>query len=740
MFFKKINFKTLLKPRLFLKVVLVIYVTLGIFLRWEELSLIHLIDWWTRDFDRAFNLIDGNYFPLAGPETTGGGRLPGPFLYLFLSIPLLFKYSYESIFFFNFILSSASLIGLFFVVRRYFDFYVAAISTILYSVHILNLYSVSYPINPSFLAIFLIGFLAFFMEFVLNKNLKAFVLMLLIITLAAQIHFSIATYYLVVIAGVAVFRIKIPLKTVFISTLLVVICYSPYIIYKNQYFEATIPPRAVSKAKEDLSISLKNFLNVISVHKTINRVSLDGWSYTTPFYMKPVNYSWLQYGLLFSGFYGLVLFVGFSAYKKGIESYKKEISLILLFYFPALIFAYISPTLKHWWYILIFLPSSTIICAIGIRGAFIFFNKAIPKLMVLVLVCSIVGYLTFFPIKNIKIQKIFYKNPGLGTVNYFPLKNLIKDIAKNLKLSPKQYSQRVFFDPYSTESIKSLEFAINKEEDKLENNYASNKKECFYIVNAKIFFPELNIYKTVNAYRDNRVTSRLNMFLLDKTIESEPVKKLRLKDLNSYGEIVLAVYKYRPKLNQPCFQNSSNQFSVNQETRELLFESNEMKNLKIFTVQKIKKEKKFNPMGELQKYEGVYYIYDPETQTPIKIKLNLTKVANSYLLRGDINYYSYTYFSSKLRFMVNKLTLVLEVNNHNFSNPKSLFEFDIVSPDSWIGKNMNRERMTNELHWYKETELPSNISLKENDFEFNAFLTININKTNKKVLKLIKGL
>ena len=84
---------------------LTIFFGLGVYLRILALESVTIggHEWITRDFDRAFNVFDGAYLPLAGSETNAGGRLPGPFMYFWLAIPLLFQYSYESIFNFNFI-------------------------------------------------------------------------------------------------------------------------------------------------------------------------------------------------------------------------------------------------------------------------------------------------------------------------------------------------------------------------------------------------------------------------------------------------------------------------------------------------------------------------------------------------------------------------------------------------------------------------------------------------------------
>ena len=111
------------KTRVALYVLTGCFLLLGFLLRLECLEVVRLNDWVTRDIDRAFNLFDGTYFPLAGPETANGLRLPGPFLYIFMAIPLWFQYSYEAILNFNFILNFSTLVISFFVVKKYFDLF-----------------------------------------------------------------------------------------------------------------------------------------------------------------------------------------------------------------------------------------------------------------------------------------------------------------------------------------------------------------------------------------------------------------------------------------------------------------------------------------------------------------------------------------------------------------------------------------------------------------------------------------
>ena len=78
--------------------VLICILAFGIYLRVKTFNSVHIgiKGWLTRDLDRALNIVDGVYFPLAGPESNAGGRLPGPFLYILMAIPLFIYRAYES--------------------------------------------------------------------------------------------------------------------------------------------------------------------------------------------------------------------------------------------------------------------------------------------------------------------------------------------------------------------------------------------------------------------------------------------------------------------------------------------------------------------------------------------------------------------------------------------------------------------------------------------------------------------
>ena len=237
----------------------IIFILAGFFLRYLTYDAAYINSWVTRDFDRAFNLVDGVYFPLAGSEMNNGGRLPGPFLYLLLSIPILIKHSYESIIAFNFILNCASVIGLFFVARKFFGIYVGLLSSIFLSFNLTHIGAAGFPFNPSYIFLLIPLYLWFVFELGINRNIKFLPLIILIISLGIQLHFSLVTFYIVPVLLIILLRIKVTLKPVILSVLLAAICFTPYSIYLKQTINPMIEDTGTFEAP-----------NVSLVERTIN--------------------------------------------------------------------------------------------------------------------------------------------------------------------------------------------------------------------------------------------------------------------------------------------------------------------------------------------------------------------------------------------------------------------------------------------------------------------------------------
>ncbi len=309
-----------------------IFLVIGIYFRFEALEVVRITEWVARDFDRAFHLFDGDYIPLAGSERNAGGRLLGPFLYFFLAIPLFFHYSYESIYAFNLILNIGSIFFAFWMIRKYFGVATASIVTVLLSMNLVHLDSVGLPINPTFMLPLLFIYLWLLFKVAIERKTNYMPWVFVTISLGIQMHFSMATYYLVPPVVCLLFKIKIPWRQVFITAILTGVCFVPYLIYKQQYYEVNLE---IKKTFFNQKYSFLSLLKIISLQNVFYRLnqgtSLYGY-YSIPSYI-------VQLKFFFStiSFYGLVLFAAVRSAKNGIQSCKKEIIIILAFYIPALL-------------------------------------------------------------------------------------------------------------------------------------------------------------------------------------------------------------------------------------------------------------------------------------------------------------------------------------------------------------------------------------------------------------------
>ena len=288
--FKSINIKKINTDYIFY-LVFIITIVIGVYFRLIVLDYSFVNEWAARDFDRAFNIFDGNYIPLAGPEYDNGGRLPGPFLYFLLLLPIFIDYSYDSIIVFNFAFNLAGMVLFFWVVKRFFDKYVAILSSIFVLIYLPFVQVFGFPINPAFIFPFIVIFIWLLLEITLNQNYKCIPLALLALSLGIQLHFSVSTFYAVLLLNLILFRIKIPWRFIWISIVIVALCFAPYFAYKKLYYISSdiwlFKETGTIKGITDWSLS--EILKIVFLNKTILRLtSFNGLSYWVPFSNKAV--------------------------------------------------------------------------------------------------------------------------------------------------------------------------------------------------------------------------------------------------------------------------------------------------------------------------------------------------------------------------------------------------------------------------------------------------------------------
>jgi hypothetical protein len=332
----------------------IVAIIAGFSLRYLTYDTAYINSWVTRDFDRAFNLVNGNYFPLAGSELNNSGRLPGPFLYLLLAIPILINSSYESVIAFNLILNCASVIGLFFVAKKFFGVYVGILSAILLSFNLTHIGAAGFPFNPSYLFLLVPLYLWFVFELSVNRNIKFLPIIILIVSLGVQLHFSFSTFYLAPILLIFLFRIKIPVKTILMSIVGAAICFSPYVIYLKQ----TINPKFETIGTfEKPNSFIEKTIKFPFVADTINKMTFRNGLRRSFYFDEKI--ATIYYALTFFSMCFLVWKIYKISQEKGFQKTNKETSLFLVFYAPALIYEVINPVgyskNPHNWYTFIFI-------------------------------------------------------------------------------------------------------------------------------------------------------------------------------------------------------------------------------------------------------------------------------------------------------------------------------------------------------------------------------------------------
>ena len=705
----------------FLTLILITYLIFGVYLRYETLDIIRFNDWLTRDFDRAFNLIEGNYIPLAGPETTGGGRLPGPFLYFLLAFPLLFHESYEAIFVFNFIFNSASLFLFFFIIKRYFGFYPSLISTILFSINLLHVDAVAFAINPVFLFPFIIIFIGCLLEFAAHKNPKYFPLMYLILFLMTQIHYSVITFSLVPVVIALIFKIRIPIKQILITLLVFVICFSPYFLYKYQTFVLNVPGNNKTFSFEIPDFFNLTFIKSILIQETLNRLS---WKVgAIPFFLENKGiYPQIYYFIISIAFFGLI---AFKVFRKNITERKGETTILLLFYIPALLYDISHPTTSHLWYSYIFIPTSLIVIGLFINNVFEIVSAKKYKIPIAFGLIGLILYLTIFSFKAFQYQKAFTKmkvdlgfQGSVHNQNYAHFKFLIDLVYKELRLNSKEYIEQVYFEGFSPYSQKLLQL-IAKDTDSIDFKKGfKNKNKCFYIIDMKYLKPNTDGSKVENqpAYTASIAKVQFDAFLKDPTININ-FQHVRNINLFKHGfRNVLNIYEYTPKQEQSCYSNSSNFFLTEKKLRDLMIKSNKIRAVNnSYSPYIIEKAEKYESNLELNSFSRDFIVYDSQIKTPFRIKFDLHKKNGNYILKFEINLYS---FLSRLdAFNFHNLGVSIRQNGDGNTKIKNTNYFEIISQNSWISKKAVNRMHTNKLIWKSKINLPKDINLKKNQFK-----------------------
>lgn len=692
-----------------LSILAIIFLT-GFYLRFQALSVVTVFgvgseEFVIRDFQRAFNIVDNVYITLAGPDLTNGGRCPGPFFYFLLSIPLLFHYSYESLFLFNFFLNILSIGLLFFILKKYLGFYISSLSSILILINFIHIDSVRMPYNPSFLSLFIVLFLWLLFEFAFNGNSKILPLMLLIISLGIQIHYSMVTYYLIPVAIIALFRKKIIKKTYLISIIVLAICFTPFAIYKSQTFGAN---NIGHKSSIDQP-SFQSFKDIkfLFIENTIARVAY-GNSTKSPvvFSEKGVKFEkpdskFLNYTLLTLGVYFLFGFVILKTLREGILSCTKEAVVLLCFYTPALIYELTLKNVEFIHYTYILLIQQSMVISIFIVYLFQYFKSKWARALFASSIFVLIAYLTGETMEE--TNKIVSSQKTRLDGTYENSKHLLASLMEAMNLTPYDFYHNVYFNSYSPYSLKRLEFAYqgNEEGDKKEVEKSHN---CFYIV--RNIGDEL---ASVNSSSDKNILQyHHDLFLSDPTIEIGKSRSVTVKN-KMVPEISndFKIYEYRPKQKQSCYANSFNPSVVSKEVMNMLVEANKISDGAGVAAILLSYDEKYDS-STLNYLKGEYIILDINSQMPHKLTLEIKRVDEQYFLKAEILVFSEF---SQAKYFIHSLNIFLE-DSRNLSP----IAYEIL-PEESLASSVNGSY---NQKWVKEIALKPGTVLQRNRFSIES--------------------
>jgi hypothetical protein len=712
---QKPGIKTLWKNsfEVFLLLVFFIIFVLGFYLRLESLNYPIINDWITRDFDRALNIRDGTYFPLAGPELTNGGRLPGPFLYFILAFPLFFHYSYDAIFIFNFILNIGSIAVLFFVLRKYFNLQIAVISSSLLSVDLYHIGATNFPMNPSFLFLPFIFFLWALLEFCIKNNLKAFILSFVILFIGIQIHYQIAIYFLVPLFLALIYKIKIPIKTIVFILFAAAICFTPYLIYKSKTFIPETPGvRVTQPIFEDFST--EKLFKIVTIQNTLFNLT-NGKRFDTSQPM-PEKIGKIHYWILSAIVYYFLIYSFLNLRKKGVQNCHKEIIVTIMFFLPALLYEIISPTRGHYWYRYIFIVPQSVLTGLVATYLLNSTNKGFRKFGLSAIVfafLAISAILAFkFTYKTISsIQKPLMNISGSsGSFSYKNSNFLLKTLMDKLELSPNTFFNQVYFNDFHISSLRRLEFASGNLTNKKTKTKIKKNNICYFISEP---------IKSKRSIMHSRIADKV--LLQDKSIDI--VKSFLIKFNHLGFNNVFQIRTYIPKNKQSCYNNGFNPFVSTKNIRNLLREARDI-NIDLGRVgvqlKEISVEEKYDSNSELISFDGNYIIQNSYTQSPFKLKVLLKKQKNNYSLKVEIVSY-YFYGSPNMNMRTLDIFISPEISDNISVRLKKSPAFNILPRKSLItydGANIligNTYWNYNQT-WFKEISLPSNIKFFKNQY------------------------
>lgn len=206
----------------------------GIFMRFSHLRDLRYCIWADRDLMRAANL--GEEFQVMGPELTGRDktRVPGGFYYYLLRAIMVVSPNPAAIYFAEILLTLAGMPLLYLLVRRYFDRTAALATVALYSMSVTEAWMhIRFAMsNPAFTPLFIVLAFWLIVDILIENKTNRLPWLFIVAGLVAQIHLSCWLLIVFGLVGLAVFRIRVPLKTWLASLGGLALVMSPYLAFE----------------------------------------------------------------------------------------------------------------------------------------------------------------------------------------------------------------------------------------------------------------------------------------------------------------------------------------------------------------------------------------------------------------------------------------------------------------------------------------------------------------------------
>ena len=717
---------------IFLWAIFILFAASGIYLRYISFNSVHIgvHGWLSRDIDRALNIVDGNYLPLAGPESNAGGRLPGPFMYIFLAIPLFFRRAYESVFVFNWILNIGSIVGLYCILKRNFSFCFSVISASLLSICVNHIASVGHPINPVYLFPFVIAFIGFLFELILKNRVEALVWIILVLSLGIQFHYSMAILYLVPVVLLFVFKIAISRKVIIKSLAVGVFCFLPYVVHKMTIYEP-------EKSGNIGTFNKLNWINPLSVLKAvgvqneITRISSSEAFYPIPWRnnLNEDKESKLLRRLVLSFvFYFLTFFLIIKFKNSKIEKYRREVTIFVLFYIPTFTYEIVKPfTVHHWYvYVLIF---PTILVLSWFVDFVVKENRGLPSLFFLFMVLILMGIHSRVTFKQI-LGSAKALDSSLTLGSYENSKLLLNKIMQSLDLTSNDYYRRVYFLDFKAASINRIKMALNDFKKESPEYFHSNKKPCFFIFDERGYNLKVRgVLQNKSQVTNSRQNLSFQSFAID-LFKTDPTININFKETISFQRLGFAksfnVYEYYPLKDQSCYNNGFNPFLTRKKFRKLLIKAKNSGQEPL----KVDIKEKYSTDSQLEFFRGQYIVFNRLLQTPFRVTATIYKKGSQYRMKTELDtYYFWGDNNYHMRWLnLNILSTSGKVRQgweNNFLSPLKRApytrKFSFLSKDTIASKNSFISTFNSNQEWYREISLPKNIILYKNGF----FLDLN---------------